>query len=146
MNSNSVIKVLLVGTHLNSDAEPLNRLIATLANHVQADYLLIFSMNNKLVDCWFAVFLVHKVEIHGFELGIVCFDGISEFLTSFRFGQADSTDRRVGEDDRGDVVIFELIIPEFFRAKEAVGNASSSSNGDWSEQSLALTISDGKDV
>jgi hypothetical protein len=94
MNGHSIIKVLLCSwelmrtrrvsptdfrrtTHFNSDAEPLDSLITALADHVQAHYFLVFTIDDKLIDGWFSMSLIHEIKVHGFELGVIC-SGVSE--------------------------------------------------------------------
>ena len=108
MDSNTAIKVLLCGAHLDSDTEALKHLTDTETQDVEADNLLLGTGADYLhLSRVFSLLLGgHDVVEHGRELGVVDLDlVITVALAGLGLRETNTADFGVGEDDRRDVLV-----------------------------------------
>ena len=131
MYSNTAIKVLLSGAHLDSDTEALQHFTNAKTQDVQSDNLLLGTGTDNLHLRRVLGLLLsrHDVEEHGGELGVVDLDlVIAVVLAGLGLSETDTANLRVREDDRRDVLVRKLGGLKFRRTEEAAAKLAASSN------------------
>ena len=111
MDSNTAIEIRLRRAHLDRHAKTLHHLRTALAEDVQAHDLLLGPRAHQLELRRLLLLLLRRVDpvVHGGELAGVDLDVVGAVLLARgRLREARRADFRVGEDDAGDLVVFEF--------------------------------------
>lgn len=147
VNGNTAVKVGLGSSHLDSNTETLQHLATTDPHDVKTDDLLLGTSGNELVVGRALLVRLHHGVVHGSEAGLVYLEVLlAVLLDSLGLGQADAADFGVGENDGGNVAVVELKSRECRSAKQAMGQTTTSSDGDGGQLDLASDISEGENV
>ena len=149
MNCHTAVKILLGRSHLHRHPESLHHLIDTLAQDVQADYLLLWpgTHNLKLRRLLLLLLWREDVKEHVTELRMIDFYILlAVLLYSLRFGEAGGADLGVCEDDGGDLVVLEPVVFELGRPEEAVAEFAAGGDSDGRQLSLACHVAEGIDA
>lgn len=109
MDSDTVVKVCLGGTHLHGDAETLQDLVHRKADTVQTDHFLFRADTDQLHPGGLA--MLGQRRVHGGELAAVDLHLIfTIFGDGFRLGQANGADGRVAEHHGRYQIVVEVLV------------------------------------
>jgi len=142
VDGDGAIEIDFASPHFYSDGETLDDLVGALTNDVEAHNSFFGTLDDELEGGGLLVVFLDHAEVEGLEGSFVNLYSIPVLLSSLWLGQAYGPHGRVGEDDGSDIVVAELVILEFGRAKQTVGKPSSSSDGDGGQEPLAGNVSD----
>jgi len=146
VDCDGVVEISLTGAHLYGDGEALDHFVGALADDVNANDSFFGTLYDEFEGGRLLVMFFDHAEVERLEGSFVDLDTIWVLLSSLRLGQTDGPYGRVREDDGGDIFVTELVILEFRRTKETVGEPPSSGDGDRGQEPLAGDIANGRDA
>ncbi len=130
MDCNTGIEILFRGPHFHRHPESLQHLRAALAHDMQTHHFLLISRANDLVVRLVLLRWVHHGVIHSRETGLVDFDlRIAKRFARLGLCHSDRSYLGVGENDGGDVVVFESGGGELSATEEPVGQVTPRGDG-----------------
>mmetsp|Transcript_66979 Transcript_66979/g.187195 ORF Transcript_66979/g.187195 Transcript_66979/m.187195 type:complete len:315 (-) Transcript_66979:658-1602(-) len=127
MDTNSVVKVCLGGTHLDSNCDTLNHLTGTVRCHMDTDDLVCVGIDNELEEG--VGFRLGEGVLHGSETRCVDIN-ILELFQGFGFCVSHSSDFGIGKDSGSDKFVVDRAIHS---TKESIGQAMTFHQGDRSQ-------------
>mmetsp|Transcript_23280 Transcript_23280/g.39792 ORF Transcript_23280/g.39792 Transcript_23280/m.39792 type:complete len:340 (+) Transcript_23280:200-1219(+) len=140
MYPNSVIEILLRGTHLHGNGHSLDHLPGTVRGHVTSHHALRFRFHDEFEER--VGFALGEGVLHGTETVFVHVD-IAKLGHGLLFGVSDGTNFRRGEDGGGDVFV---VHGPIHAAEESVGKTVSFHQGHGSQGHAIGNVSNGVDA